>query len=1186
VIYAALAVIAASTAFLFLYGINLLYLTARAGWLRPVRPVGPPPETAPDATVLVQLPIYNERYVAERVIDAVCGLDWPRKRLEVQVLDDSDDDTPEIVGRAVERWRNAGVAIAHVRRASRSGYKAGALAHGLTLSEAPFVAVFDADFVPAPDFLRRMVPALADPGVAFVQARWGHLNDEFSLFTYLQSLMTDFHFLVEQVMRPRAGYFTNFAGSAGVWRRAAIDDAGGWSASTLTEDLDLSYRAQLRGWRAVYREDVVVPQELPVSANAYRAQQSRWATGSFQTAAHQLVPLFRSRQRFMVKFEGAMHLLGYGAPLAMVMQIACYPVFLFEVASHGHIPVSGVPSLASALSLAPLIGMAVAQWRRGREWWTHWYGLLGWSVLGAGTSLTVVGAVWRALRGGGEFSRTPKYRIEHLGEEWRSKAYFKGADVGAVVELVFGLAGTAMVVVAIRLNQPLFAFYAGLFSLGYLYLSSASLVQSLRQVRYEAVAFRVRSVLPRLQAPALLAALALLLLGVSRVLPDPFEDSYQHWLIAANLVTTGRLEDPLFQMQDTWLPAYHVLAALVLKVFGLWQIGALKAVDVLLGVATMAFTYRLAGTRRRGLVAVALLALNPIFILTSTQAVAEPLLVACLLAAVWAASAGRLRAAAILACLACLTGTKAWIWLGCVLVVLGLEWLLRARGPAASPVLRRVAWIAPALALAVALQAVFGFASHSVARAAVEVGSATARGSLAIDPLVRGGQFLGYFALASLPTVALLPFGLVRVLRERLLTLVGLPALLYLGLVAALVFAGVYSGSHRYYYPALPGLALIAAAAVDRVRLPLAFVPVGAAVVVAAAFVPVLGGLAAGNRGLVAAGTSVSQIPGALLTDSPAAAYFSRKPPAQVYGSRELPADRQAALSWMRSRGVGGLVLEDIDYYRAHQVLPELVAGRPTDPFVAYGDQAAYTVPGGKTVTVYDLGPMRSEPLFADVTVGVESGHAPARGKTAPLAKGLVIQRAGADLAGEGMGIGVPIARYEDGWHYPSTAAVTGVATADGSLAWRKTFDLDMVGGDLAHGYRFVPGRSVGRVQVTYRVSRDGVVHVEVRSLGLASGLQQLAVLNEQSAAFDDYADAQGSRTGGAFTNWQTVGGSWARLRSGTLGVEWVQEAAGNSQFQAGRELSPPDFDWSGLDYLFGPGFTAVDYAVRIQAAA
>jgi hypothetical protein len=325
-------------------------------------------------------------------------------------------------------------------------------------------------------------------------------------------------------------------------------------------------------------------------------------------------------------------------------------------------------------------------------------------------------------------------------------------------------------------------------------------------------------------------------------------------------------------------------------------------------------------------------------------------------------------------------------------------------------------------------------------------------------------------------------------------------------------------------------------------------------------------------------------MPGALLTDSPVAAYWSHKAPSQIYGSRVLPAGRQAAVTWMESRGVGGVVLENIDYYRATQVLPDVVAGHASLPFVAYGDEAAYTVPGGKTVEVYDLGPVRSPPLFGSVTVGIGFDRAQHTGKTAPLTKGLAIYRGSTDLSGEGMGLGVPIARYADGWHYAATASVADVSTP-GQPAWRKTFDLDMVGGDAAHGYRFVPAPSVGRVQVTYRVSADGVVRVEVRSLGLEPGMLQLGVLNEQSAAFDDYADARGSRTGAAFGNWQTVSGSWARLRSGALGVEWAQETAGDSQFQAGREASPPDFNWSGMDYLFGPGFTSVDYTVSIKAA-
>src|SRR5207248_10694590 len=273
----------------------------------PLRPAEPPPHAWGGAgtlpSVCIQLPIYNERYVAERVLDAVCAIDWPAGRSEVQVLDDSDDDTVQILAARVAHWRARGIRVAHVRRGSRAGFKAGALAYGLGRTSAELIAIFDADFVPPSDFLRRAAGSLVDPRVAFVQARWGHLDEGYSWFTRLQALFIDFHFLVEQAVRSARGYFVNFTGSAGVWRRQAVDDAGGWSAATLTEDLDLSYRAQLRGWRAVYLEDVVVPQELPVSASAYRAQQSRWATGSFQCVARLLLPVLRSRLSPGAKFQ-------------------------------------------------------------------------------------------------------------------------------------------------------------------------------------------------------------------------------------------------------------------------------------------------------------------------------------------------------------------------------------------------------------------------------------------------------------------------------------------------------------------------------------------------------------------------------------------------------------------------------------------------------------------------------------------------------------------------------------------------------------------------------------------------------------------------------------------------------------------------------------------------------------------
>ena len=342
------ALLAATSVLLLGFGANLLYLTWHAARLK--SPRQPPAGHGDEPLVCVQIPVYNERYVARRVIDAVCALEWPRDRFEVQILDDSDDDTVAIVAGRAARWSRRGVSISHVRRGSRAGFKAGALAHGLKATAAPFIAIFDADFVPPADFLRRTMGAFGDPEVGFVQARWGHLDEGYSWFTRLQALAIDFHFLVEQAVRSARGYFTNFTGTAGVWRRAAIEDSGGWSARTLTEDLDLSYRAQLRGWRAVYLEDLVVPEELPVSIDAYRRQQSRWATGSFQAAFSLLMPVMRSGHRPAVKFQAAVHLLAYAVGPLMLVQLACYPVLLLSEAHHSFpwaVPAAAVRSAAS-----------------------------------------------------------------------------------------------------------------------------------------------------------------------------------------------------------------------------------------------------------------------------------------------------------------------------------------------------------------------------------------------------------------------------------------------------------------------------------------------------------------------------------------------------------------------------------------------------------------------------------------------------------------------------------------------------------------------------------------------------------------------------------------------------------------------------------------------------------------------
>ena len=301
-----------------LYGVHRLFVV----WLyyrSRAQPPGPLPDDLP--VVTVQLPVFNERHVVGRLIDAACQLDWPRDRLEVQVLDDSTDATTLIAEAQAEAWRRSGVDVRVIRRGDRHGYKAGALQHGLGEARGSLVAIFDADFVPPRDFLRRMVPSFDDPGVGMVQARWGHLNGEASALTRAAALLLDGHFVLEHTARHRSGRFFNFNGTAGIWRRACIEDAGGWQHDTLTEDLDLSYRAQLRGWRFVFRPDVVVPAELPADMRSYKTQQLRWATGSIQTAKKLGPSILRAHLPWWVKLESFFHLGANGA-YALVLMLA------------------------------------------------------------------------------------------------------------------------------------------------------------------------------------------------------------------------------------------------------------------------------------------------------------------------------------------------------------------------------------------------------------------------------------------------------------------------------------------------------------------------------------------------------------------------------------------------------------------------------------------------------------------------------------------------------------------------------------------------------------------------------------------------------------------------------------------------------------------------------------------------
>ncbi|MDP6931380.1 MAG: glycosyltransferase, partial [Myxococcota bacterium] len=311
---------------------GLCVLGAHRAWLalrwrkHPIDPVGPPPrDLEPESTpvVTVQVPLFNERAVATRVIDAVCGLDWPLESLEIQILDDSNDDTTDLARAQARVWRARGLDVQVHHRVTRNGYKAGALAQGLDQARGTLVAIFDADFVPSPDFLRQVVPFFEhDSRLGMVQARWGHLNREESSLTRIQALLLDGHFVIEHTVRHDTGRFFNFNGTAGIWRRSCILDAGGWQHDTLTEDLDLSYRAQLAGWRFLYLPHLVVSAEVPGTFRAFKSQQFRWAKGALQTARKVLPRVMTAPLPWRTRLEAVFHLCGNLAyPLVLLLAL-------------------------------------------------------------------------------------------------------------------------------------------------------------------------------------------------------------------------------------------------------------------------------------------------------------------------------------------------------------------------------------------------------------------------------------------------------------------------------------------------------------------------------------------------------------------------------------------------------------------------------------------------------------------------------------------------------------------------------------------------------------------------------------------------------------------------------------------------------------------------------------------------
>ncbi|GAB5519036.1 MAG: glycosyltransferase [Rhodothermales bacterium] len=402
---------------LLLYGGNLLVLVIRRAKLDRLRegraPVlRPPPLPESPPHVVIQLPIYNEPpALVARLLEVCVAMDYPPDHLEVQVLDDSTDGSSAAIEQVVQRWQAAGVEVLHVRRTDRVGFKAGALDNGLKLTRAQFVAVFDADFLPDPDFLRQMLPAFEEERIGLVQARWGHLNADASLLTQIQAYGLDAHFAMEQYVRHGAGCFMNFNGTAGIWRIACIDDAGGWHGDTLAEDLDLSYRAQLRGWCFRYRNDVSVPAELPTTLAALRTQQFRWTKGAAQVAQKLLGGVMRSRLSAFVKAEAVAQLTApFMYPFLIVAILLHVPLLTLRANSYGP---SDAYFAALGVGLLGFAGFALAHLFTQRDLYPDWprrLWLLPLFMAGSmGMALRNTGALWSALRGRiTPFVRTPK----------------------------------------------------------------------------------------------------------------------------------------------------------------------------------------------------------------------------------------------------------------------------------------------------------------------------------------------------------------------------------------------------------------------------------------------------------------------------------------------------------------------------------------------------------------------------------------------------------------------------------------------------------------------------------------------------------------------------------------------------------------------------------------------------------
>jgi cellulose synthase/poly-beta-1,6-N-acetylglucosamine synthase-like glycosyltransferase len=453
------------------YGVNFYYLTYRSS-RNATKPL--PRGHLDYPRVTIQLPIYNERYVAKRLIESVCQFDYPHSKMEVQVLDDSTDDTVDICKETIQQYHDKGVNLVYIHRDRRTGFKAGALQEGLKTATGDFIAIFDADFIPPADFLRNTLPYFSSKEVGMVQTRWSHLNEDYSTLTKAQALSIDAHFLIEQRAKSNSELFINFNGTAGVWRKDCILDAGGWE-ETLAEDLDLSFRAQLRGWNLLFLNDHLSPGEIPVQINASRKQQFRWAKGYAQCLKKLLREVLVSRLRLNTKVQAFFQLTRYVVFPLSIVQLILLPFLIgwgFNLA-----PTSGI---LSQLTLGPLAYVYALRKMYGKDWLSKMPRYTYMLLFGEGISLNNSIAFFEGLLGlGGSFDRTPKYSILTRQDTWQDKKYHAPFSWIASGEMALAAYGVIVILMALIKGTFLLIPNITIQTLGFLYVSGLTIEHTL-----------------------------------------------------------------------------------------------------------------------------------------------------------------------------------------------------------------------------------------------------------------------------------------------------------------------------------------------------------------------------------------------------------------------------------------------------------------------------------------------------------------------------------------------------------------------------------------------------------------------------------------------------------------------------------------------------------------------------------